>query len=90
VKHADFQKCHDSANRFASALRQQLGARVLGPEPPLVSRVRNNFIQTITLKIERTNISIAKVKDLIRSVLLDFELDKSNSGIRVQVDVDPY
>lgn len=90
IKHADFQKCYDSANRFASALRQQLGARVLGPEPPLVSRVRNNFIQTITLKIERTNISIAKVKELIRSVLLDFEIDKSNTGVRVQVDVDPY
>ncbi|PUV23749.1 replication restart helicase PriA [Sphingobacterium athyrii] len=90
IKHIDFQKCYDSANRFASALRQQLGARVLGPEPPLVSRVRNNFIQTITLKIERTNISIAKVKELIRSVLLDFELDKTNTGVRVQVDVDPY
>jgi primosomal protein N' (replication factor Y) len=52
--------------------------------------VRNNFIQTITLKIERTNISIAKVKELIRSVLLDFEIDKTNAGVRVQVDVDPY
>lgn len=90
IKHADFQKCYDSANRFAVALRQQLGARVLGPEPPLISRVRNNFIQTITLKIERTNISMAKVKELIRAVLLDFELDKGNSGVRVQVDVDPY
>jgi len=62
----------------------------LGPEPPLVSRVRNNFIQSITLKIERSNISIIKVKDLVRQALFAFELDKSNAGVRVQIDVDPY
>lgn len=90
IKHNDFQKCYDAANRFALALRQQLGTRVLGPEPPLVSRVRNNFIQTITLKIERTNISIVKVKELIRSAVLDFEIDKANTGVRIQLDVDPY
>jgi primosomal protein N' (replication factor Y) len=52
--------------------------------------VRNNFIQTITLKIERKNISIVKVKELIKQALLHFELDKKNKGVRVQIDVDPY
>jgi primosomal protein N' (replication factor Y) len=71
-------------------LREKLGARVLGPEPPLVSRVRNKYIQTITLKIERTGISIVKVKEFIRQALVLFELDKRNSGVYVQIDVDPY
>jgi len=90
VKHTDQDLVHDAAKRLASLLRQQLVERVLGPEPPLVARVRNNFIQTITLKIERKNISIAKVKELIKQALLHFELDKKNKGVRVQIDVDPY
>jgi len=90
VKHADQQQTLDSAQKLAHLLRVHLGNRVLGPEPPLVSRVRNNYIQTITLKIERTNVSIVKVKELIRSSILTFELDKQNAGVRLQIDVDPY
>ncbi len=90
VKHPDQQQTLDSAQRLANLLKPQLGHRVLGPEPPLVSRVRNYYIQTITLKIERTNISIQKVKELIRQALLHFELDKHNNGVRTQIDVDPY
>lgn len=90
IKHMDIQKCYDGAKKFASGLRQQLGSRVLGPETPLVGRVRNYFIQTITLKIERNNISIVKVKDLIKMVKNDFIADKANTGSRIVIDVDPY
>lgn len=90
VKHPDQQQTLDSAQKLAKLLRVTLGDRVLGPEPPLVSRVRNNYIQTITLKIERGNVSITKVKELIRAAMLSFELDKLNSGVRIQLDVDPY
>ena len=90
VKHHDVDFVTDAAKKLANLLRQNLGSRVLGPEAPLVARVRNNFIQTITLKVERTNISIVKVKDLIKQSLLHFELDKKNNGIRISIDVDPY
>lgn len=90
VKHPDQQHALDSAQKLANLLRASLGNRILGPEPPLVSRVRNYYIQTITLKIERANISIVKVKELIRSALLAFELDKHNTGVRTVIDVDPY
>jgi len=90
VKHPDQQQTLDSAQKLANLLRLQLGTRVLGPEPPLVSRVRNNYIQTIVLKIERGGVSIVKVKELIRAAILSFELDKLNAGVRIQLDIDPY
>lgn len=90
IKHGDQQQTHYSAQQLAKALRVKLGARVLGPEPPLVSRVRNKYIQNITLKIERTGINISKVKDFIKEALILFELDKKNAGVQVQIDVDPY
>ena len=34
-------------------MRQSFGARVLGPEAPGISRVKNFYIQQILLKMER-------------------------------------
>src|SRR5690606_10912144 len=90
IKHTDELLVKESAEIYDELLRQHLGSRVLGPEPPLVARVRNYFIQTITLKIERKGISIIKVKDVIRQANIQFELDKRNRGVRVHIDVDPY
>ncbi|WP_437921971.1 replication restart helicase PriA [Sphingobacterium sp. LRF_L2] len=90
IKHTDMQVVYDGAIRLASLLRSQLGSRVLGPEPPLIARIRNHFIQTVTLKIERSNVSIAKVKELIHHSITQFEIDKVNKGIRISIDVDPY
>src|SRR5690606_38230108 len=78
VKHSNQDLVNDSAIRLASILRHHLGERVLGPEPPLISWIRNNFIQSISLKIEKKNISIKKVKELIKQSILHFELDKRN------------
>lgn len=90
IRHTDMNASHSSSVRLASLLRVHLGARVLGPEPPLISRIRNQFIHTITLKIERNGVSIHKVKELIQQSLLQFHVDKQNKGIRVSIDVDPY
>ncbi|HWK58252.1 MAG TPA: primosomal protein N' [Parapedobacter sp.] len=90
VKHKEQQAAHDGALRLATLLREVLGHRVFGPEVPLVGRVRNYYIFGILLKIERTGISIAKVKEQLTAALLRFETNKANKGVRVQVDVDPY
>lgn len=90
VKHTDMALTQDAAMRLANLLRIHLGDRVLGPEPPLVSRVRNYYIQTITLKVERGPVSIAKVKELIRQSITQFEIDKHNRSVRIAIDVDPY
>lgn len=90
LKHKEQQHVHDAAHRLATLLREVLGQRVYGPEVPLVARVRNQFIYSILLKVERAGISIAKVKELIKATLLQFEANKLNKGVRVQIDVDPY
>lgn len=90
VKHKEQQVAHDAALRLAVSLREVLGHRVFGPEVPLVGRVRSYYIFSILLKIERTGISIVKVKVQITAALQRFETNKANKGVRVQVDVDPY
>ncbi len=90
LKHTDQQASAQAANRLAALLREQFGARVLGPEVPLVGRVRNYYIHSILLKIERKGVSVAKVKDAVKDLLHFFLADKDNKGVRIQVDVDPY
>ena len=41
------------AEQYAATMRQSFGDRVLGPEAPGVSRIKNFFIQQIMLKMER-------------------------------------
>jgi len=90
VKHKEQQTAHDASHRLAVSLREALGHRVVGPETPLVGRVRNHYIFSILLKVERTGASVSKVKELVKAILLQFEANKINRGVRVQIDVDPY
>ncbi|MFC3196861.1 primosomal protein N' [Parapedobacter deserti] len=90
VKHKEQQVVHDAAHRLAASLREGLAHRVNGPEMPLVGRVRNHYIYSILIKVERAGISMPKVKELLRTILLHFEASKANKGVRIQVDVDPY
>ena len=90
VRHTDMQVAGDAAMRLAALLRTLLGSRVLGPEPPLISRIRNHFIQTITLKIERNNVSISRVKELISQAISQFSVEKQYRAARISIDVDPY
>lgn len=90
VRHKELPVAQAGAERLAFLFRQQLGERVLGPEQPLVSRIRNQYIETILLKIERQGISMAKVRDLIRQTVLFFGTEKPFKSVRVLIDVDPY
>ncbi|MBC7912936.1 MAG: primosomal protein N' [Pyrinomonadaceae bacterium] len=90
IKHKDSALLGAIAYRLVDELKSTLGKRVLGPEDPLIGRIRNYYIKTVYLKIERNGISIARVKEFLGQVLLNFETNKLNKGGFVQVDVDPY
>jgi len=90
VRHKELAVAKAGAERLVFLFRQQLGERVLGPEQPLVSRIRNQYIESILLKIERQGISIAKVRELIRQTVQHFGTEKVFKSVRVLIDVDPY
>ncbi|WP_027421341.1 replication restart helicase PriA [Crocinitomix catalasitica] len=62
--------------------------RVLGPEAPSVSKVRNYYIKFIVIKFER-DASPKKVKDIIKEKINVFLGDHDYRSIRVDIDVDP-
>jgi primosomal protein N' (replication factor Y) len=90
IKHKDPEKLMHQADYLGIELRKHFADRVIGPEFPLINRIRNYYIKTIMLKFEKDTISISKVKTILQDVLLQFQTTKLSKGCIVQPDVDPY
>lgn len=90
IKHKDPEKLYQQAEYLAGELRKQFGDRVIGPEAPLIGRIRNYYIKSIMLKLERDGISIPKAKNILRDVITQFQTTKLSKGCIIQPDVDPY
>lgn len=90
VKHKDLSKLVIIANSLAKILRAQFGERILGPEAPMVSRIRNYFIQTILIKVEKEGVSVQKIKEALQQILQQFDSQPANKGSYIRIDVDPY
>lgn len=88
VKHKEVEVLNLAAKQLSDNLRVVLGKRVLGPEFPLVNRIRNYYIKSITLKIEKES-SPAKVKDFLKEEILKLITNKNFKSIVISVDVDP-
>jgi primosomal protein N' (replication factor Y) len=76
------------AAQLAKSLQAVFKDRVLGPEVPLVSRVRNQYLKNITLKFER-DASAKKVKIIVKEKIDLFLSDHDFRSIRIDIDVDP-
>jgi len=90
VKHKNAEALHYQAEYLGNALKKQFGGRVLGPEFPLINRIRNYYIKTIILKIEKEGTSIVRVKNILKETILQFQTEKISKGNLVRIDVDPY
>lgn len=90
IKHKDPEILYNQSAYLAAELRKSFGDRVIGPETPLISRIRNYYIKSIMLKFEKDGVSVNKVKATIRDVITQFQTTKLSKGSIVQPDVDPY
>jgi primosomal protein N' (replication factor Y) len=79
----------DAADKLGIYLRITFGNRILGPEYPPVSRVRNLFQKNILVKIE-AKASLKKVKDELNKQISRFCSEFPLKGYRLVIDVDPY
>jgi len=90
IKHKNPEIVYNQAVYLANELRKHFGDRVIGPQAPLVARIRNFYIQSILLKFEKDADSINKAKAIIRDTITQFQTMKLSKGSIVQPDVDPY
>ena len=88
VRHRDAARIQAVANRYAEHLRMLFGNRVFGPEEPYVSRIQNQYIRKIMLKIEPT-VAMNAVRDALRSAYQTLLSMPDMNGTTVFYDVDP-
>lgn len=69
-------------------LKRVFGSRVLGPVAPSVARIRNYYIRTILLKIEKS-LADHKVKEMISKVTDRFLSHEEHRALIIHIDVDP-
>ena len=74
---------------FSNVLRQSYNGKILGPVFTLVSRVRNNYIKEMLIKLESNNSRIF-FKKLLNKTIRSFESISVFRSTKVIVDVDPY
>ena len=91
VKNKDKRVGQDTAIKLANLLREQLGAsRILGPQEPVISKIRNEYLMDLVVKLERSGIDLDKVKHVVRHAVLEILSKKALKSSKVVFNVDPY
>ncbi len=89
LKQRDFDKLKEGSMWLYQVMSQNLNMPVLGPEEPAISRIRNEYIRTIIIKIPQ-NVSIGNTKKTIQKMLNSFEAVAQYRAIKVTLNVDFY
>lgn len=88
LKHKDSDIVNDASKELAGMLRKIFEKRVLGPEFPIVSRIKNFYLKNILLKFEKDT-SIISMKSMLSDQLNLFSQNDKFKSVRVVIDVDP-
>ena len=89
LKHRDFEKLKEGSMWLYQVMSQNLNVPVLGPEEPGVSRIRNEYLRVLLIKIpQKENLGMLKTK--IFKMLNSFEAVAAYRSIKTIVNVDFY
>ena len=90
VKHREQGVAEAAAIALTAELVERLGrAAVLGPEAPYIFRIRNLYLQEITIKIDRAHTVLKEAKNHILAAIDAVKDVKEFSRARLVADVDP-
>ncbi len=91
LKHKKPPVLNDAMKLYAHWVKNELGSWVLGPTIPPVGRVRNWYLLDLTIKLDpQDRAKMAFAKKIIQEATENLAQTKGYSGVRVNVDVDPY
>ena len=89
LKHKDYNRVDTGVNWLTKALQNSFGEYVLGPTAPAVSRIRNQYIKNIVIKIPPKQ-SLINTKKQLQKIKNTFEAVSDFRPIRFITDVDAY
>lgn len=90
VKHKDMKTTQLAAIELCKTIKKFIepGA-VLGPEFPVIGKVRNYYINRIILKLDKKGKQLLQQKNLLRNSMIELKSRKDFKSVVLVVDVDP-
>ena len=90
IKHVDKKICREVAEKFAQSTKQNLkGVKTLGPGEPMVSKIRNEFLMSILIKIPRDQGKLGDLKNFLIQTAQRLNDQKEYRNAKIVFDVDP-
>jgi primosomal protein N' (replication factor Y) len=88
LRHADRSTLSSAASRFAELLRPTFGERVLGPQPPVVEKIKGLFALVFLVKVPRSQ-SMSEASAALQSAIDGFLSEPAFRKTSITVNVDP-
>lgn len=90
LKHIDKKICKTASTILAERISGTLSdIRVLGPGEPMISKIRNQYLMNILLKVARGNQSLPLIKQMLLKEVDKLQKEKDFRALRIVIDVDP-
>ena len=89
LKHKDFIKVNNAADWLYKSLFNTFRESVLGPSSPAISRIRNQHIKTLLIKLPKDR-PIKQSKSIIQKIKNSFQSISDFRSVRINIDVDNY
>lgn len=90
LKNPEFSLVKEASEDLGRSLKPLFGEFLLGPEPALIPRIKNQYIFQMVIKIEKGKANIGLIKKSIMEKIEKFRGNKAFQKVNVQIDVDPY
>lgn len=89
LKHTDQELVTKAGEVLAKHLRRQLGKLVLGPQAPVIPKLRNQYLIDIWTKIKRDAGKLAATKEIITKASSALLVERAFKQTQIIVDIDP-
>ncbi|BDD10004.1 primosomal protein N' [Fulvitalea axinellae] len=90
-KSEDPKVCERAASFYSQLLKEKLRpSRVSNAHEPVISKIRNQYLREVLVRIERTGVKLGKVKAFMREQAEVIKAERKQfKGIRINFDPDP-
>lgn len=88
-KHKDSLIAEEASNIMAQALRKNFANNIVGPAQPVVSRIRNQYLFELLIKLPKDAATINNCKTETEQQVAILQSNKRYRSVSIVIDVDP-
>jgi primosomal protein N' (replication factor Y) len=87
IRHLKLELVEIYAQKIADKIKEQIPSHVMGPVTPMITRIRNQYIKEIIIKLPR-NKELRASKNLIKSIVDSELITMPNKNFSIEIIVD--